>query len=412
MAGCLRAIRLPGRSSARPPPDTCLASVILSRQTSDMSHQLAFVGAVIALSPAAAQQQPAIVLPPPIPHVPPPVFSTAQGQAISRQTLIDYRPNSVRCGSEPVKARHVERSLAVVRYAPPLLAPVTLRFRVDSNGRPLGIVQDDQGNGSPVVNDDLLPSFTAWQFTAGKPLANCLATFYPVAEPVDQVSPDAARRFIALSRLRPEFRPQAIADRARPAGDCMRNWPQILTQVFPRFDAIPAEPASLSHTTVAFDIDEAGLPRNVTTLSTGGNAALDAASREAIGKWRYAEGPRTGCSYPLHRNQRTPLPAPEGPAAASLRDQAARCEGPVDWQAPFADGYPQPYRKRAIEGWAIIGFDVAPWGATGNVRVLAAEPTADFGQAAKRMIERGRKVATPIGATGCVQRVAFRLDDR
>jgi len=38
--------------------------------------------------------------------------------------------------------------------------------------------------------------------------------------------------------------------------------------------------------------------------------------------------------------------------------------------------FPSRFRRRAIEGWSEIGFDVAPWRATGNVRVLASTPAA------------------------------------
>ncbi|UUL83557.1 energy transducer TonB [Sphingomonas qomolangmaensis] len=373
-----------------------------------MIRRLALIGVVLALSPAAAQQRPLAVSPPPPPpppSVPPPVVATSTGQMINRQKLLDYRPGDVRCGSETIHPERVERPLTMLRYGDVPAIPVMLRFRIDSTGRPLSIVRESERFPE---NDDLLPSFAAWQFPDGA-RADCSISFYPVAEPIETVSPAAARRYLALGGFRPGQAPRPLWDRAQLPGGCVQRWPQLLTQSFPRFDTIAAPPASLSATFLGFDIDGEGVPTNIRTLDSDGNAALDVAGREAIAKWRYAEGPRSGCTYPYHRRQQVPLAPPEAPDPAALRDPAARCDTAEAWQTPPVLTFPDPYRKRAIEGWAIIAFDVAPWGATGNVRVLAAEPTSDFGDAAKRVVEQSRKMASETGASGCTERVRFAM---
>ena len=70
---------------------------------------------------------------------------------------------------------------------------------------------------------------------------------------------------------------------------------------------------------------------------------------------------------------------------------------------------PHGLSARSIEGWADIAFDVATWGEIGNVRVLRAEPTDDFGEAAKRMIERS-SAQKSAGFTNCETRVRYRME--
>ena len=72
--------------------------------------------------------------------------------------------------------------------------------------------------------------------------------------------------------------------------------------------------------------------------------------------------------------------------------------------------FPDPWRRRAIEGWAIVTFDVAPWGEVGNTRVVASEPAAAFGEQAVRLLRGATKPASATGYSGCFERVRFVLD--
>ena len=65
------------------------------------------------------------------------------------------------------------------------------------------------------------------------------------------------------------------------------------------------------------------------------------------------------------------------------------------------------FLQRRVVGWALIGYDVAPWGQTGNVRVLAAEPAAAFGEQALNIVRSARKETADTGMTGCVTMVRF-----
>lgn len=71
--------------------------------------------------------------------------------------------------------------------------------------------------------------------------------------------------------------------------------------------------------------------------------------------------------------------------------------------------YPDAYRRQGVEGWGIVAYDVAPWGQTGNLRVVASEPSAAFGAAAMETVRAATKEASPQGYSNCVTRVRFVL---
>ncbi|HEX8216285.1 MAG TPA: TonB family protein, partial [Allosphingosinicella sp.] len=121
-------------------------------------------------------------------------------------------------------------------------------------------------------------------------------------------------------------------------------------------------------------------------------------------------GVRKGCTYAFHRRQTEPLRAPPPPEEAAFRPADATCpsERPA-WAHMPPLVFPEEFRRRAIEGWAVLRYDVAPWGATGNVSVLASEPAAAFGEQAVRIVSGARRAAGTQGYTGCVTRVIFIL---
>lgn len=57
-----------------------------------------------------------------------------------------------------------------------------------------------------------------------------------------------------------------------------------------------------------------------------------------------------------------------------------------------------------------MSYDVAPWGEIGNVKVLAAQPSEDFGGQAVRMMQNAEVKTSGRGMTGCVDRVRFAMD--
>jgi TonB family protein len=74
--------------------------------------------------------------------------------------------------------------------------------------------------------------------------------------------------------------------------------------------------------------------------------------------------------------------------------------------------FPENFRRRSIEGWAVIRYDVAPWGQTGNVRVAEAQPAAGFGDAARSIVQLSTRRPSAYGYTGCLELVRFVLPPR
>ena len=199
--------------------------------------------------------------------------------------------------------------------------------------------------------------------------------------------------------------------RIAPAGStCMtRPRPAPLNRAFPDFDALPATPGARDWTMVGYDLDARGRPVNPRIVEGTGNRALDDASVKAVRKSRFTGGARTGCLFPYWRAPAT-LAAPVSPDPASLRPAEGNCPNDHGWAAEPRLIYPAAYRRRAIEGWAAIAYDVAPWGAIGNARIVASEPAAAFGQQALQIVQSARKAPSQSGATGCVDMIRFVMD--
>jgi TonB family protein len=203
-----------------------------------------------------------------------------------------------------------------------------------------------------------------------------------------------------------------IFDRTKPPGSTCFDDPRLNVRLraYPAFEEIAQAPGTLSFSFIGFDLDSAGRPRNVRLLGSAGNSELDRQSLDAVRRSRFSPIAERGCTYPYWRRQTEPLQAPESPSPDSYRPDTASCpkDGSV-WAYMPPLSFPHEFERRGIEGWAMLKFDVAPWGGIGNVRVLAAEPAQRFGQEAAQIVGSARKPPSEQGYTGCVTRVLFRM---
>jgi TonB family protein len=71
--------------------------------------------------------------------------------------------------------------------------------------------------------------------------------------------------------------------------------------------------------------------------------------------------------------------------------------------------YPPAYAKRRVAGWAILRFDVAPWGQVGAIEVLASQPTQAFADAARGLLMGARPSPPPSGYRGCVVPMIYAI---
>ncbi|WP_298089851.1 TonB family protein [uncultured Sphingomonas sp.] len=323
--------------------------------------------------------------------------------------LAAWLPGTVRCDGAVVSPVTMRRPLTRLGWSGPTpqTASLTVSFDVDQAGRPLSIrrVSPDYG----AYSEDVLPSLAASRFPAGEPRAKCQITY---TQRMTAMADTPVEDLVSYSLYRPDGDlPWSGWNRIFTMnGDCAdRPLPPPLVQVYPDFRKIPATPGSRDWSMVTYDQNARGRTRNVRTLYSTGNTALDAASVKAMRASRHSGGARAGCVYPYWRGPRR-LEAPPSPDTMSLRPATSNCDASDDrYVTQPRLIYPDAYGKRSIEGWAIVAFDVAPWGELGNLRVLASQPTEDFGKQALQVLRSARKAPSQTGHVGCVDKIVFRM---
>lgn len=328
---------------------------------------------------------------------------------LAQRSLITWTARDIRCDGQSITPVVMVRPQPGLGWQMPQTATVDDRFRIDASGRPLSITRSSPA--FRVGATDIEPSLAVARFAAGAPKADCTISYAARATAIPQSAPADLAAYAAapVDGQLPLEGWQHIRPTAR---DCLATpRPAPLLRAFPDFDRIAARPGIRDWSMIGFDLDKRGRPVRTSVAFGSGNAALNAAAVRAVRRSRFTLGARAGCVYPYWRNAAS-LVAPPASAVASLRPAGARCAEDSGWASPPALIYPQSYRRRAIEGWAVIGFDVAPWGETGNLHVLASEPAAAFGEQAVQMLRGARKAVSPLGRSGCVEMVRFVMVDR
>lgn len=328
--------------------------------------------------------------------------------ARNERVLWAWLPGAAMCDDRPVAATSLRRAhLAYAFASTDAPTGVTYRFRLDASGRPLSIARE--GERYVPYGEDIGPALAASRFAPGPPRTGCTVS-YTARRTVAAETPVADLISYTLNPAQGQLPRDAWAAIFPVAGNCNASpRPAPLVQAFPDFTKVRGTPGVRDWSMFAYDLDAKGAPQRISLLTGTGNVALDEAGRAALARSRYTNGPRTGCRYPFWRAAAV-LPAPDAPDKAGLRPVAATCPDKLVWVTRPPLRYPETYRRRSIEGWALVGFDLAPWGATGSVRVLASEPSADFGEAAAQLIRGATVAASPAGATGCIERVRFVIE--
>jgi TonB family protein len=169
----------------------------------------------------------------------------------------------------------------------------------------------------------------------------------------------------------------------------------------------------MSYTFFSYDVDGEGQPVHIRLLSSSGNRALDMAGDIAIGRARFAAQPRTGCLYYFFRISTDRAPPPPGlPADPQPADAACSPDVPNRVTELVRMQFPVEFMRRRAEGWVVFTYDVAASGELRNIRILASEPAARFGEEVSRAAAAVRLPAPAGEQRGCVQRVRFKPSDR
>lgn len=280
---------------------------------------------------------------------------------------------------------------------------------------PDGRVTDLRPVGAPPATEaKLQAAFAAWRFEP-RARADCrLTVTWRTVALAEAEIPDLLNYF-AVDRRTGRLR-DAVARRLGGDGaDCGERWGGRRPAVAAYPDFLRGRrppPGGSSWTVVRWNIAADGQASKVEILGSSGDADLDAEGLRAVSETRMRPGPaRTGCVYNFYRTGET-LPAPPMPAQEDRPDPLAACPEAMDERFRVRPRlvFPEVFRQRAIEGWALVRFDVAPWGAIGNAAVIEAQPAALFGEDALRLVRASQ--ATPGFEAGvrCVVPVRYRIE--
>ncbi|MGY6550931.1 MAG: energy transducer TonB [Erythrobacter sp.] len=344
------------------------------------------------------------------------------------EVVLSWRHDGIACDSGPIEPLHwaAPHPYFLSKKAQPF--PVTIGFAIDETGRgvdiraleggyvpvKLDVTFDRAQNRMNIAFDnirqsqttrDLMPSLRASRFAADAPQTGCRITYTPHYVAADDLAAAQLGRIGAVPgvKLAPAWQ-----DRLG-GGDCnAAGWPATLQRGFPDWRTISARDGARKWSWAGFDIDEAGMPVNIAIIASSGHADLDAEVEGAIRNSRFADGARTGCTTAYWRDPAT-IPAPPMPDTDDFAGYQA-CTAQDGWASAPRLVFPQSYNERAIEGWAVLAFDAAPDGAIGEVEVLAAQPSEEFGAAAIAVLQSGRLEPSAQARTRCIERVIFTRD--
>ncbi|MBB3878018.1 TonB family protein [Sphingomonas pseudosanguinis] len=358
---------------------------------------------LVSGAPAASQTGKARVTLPPAPAI-----VTMASPAPSSRILLQWMPGPVTCDGVSITGATIRRPWNLLGWSGTSTADraVTLRFDIDQGGRAVSVMRDSP-DFVPYAND-IAPALVASRFAANGAHRDCRITYSSRATPLDRA--DVPELMSYTIQPQSGALPKEGWLRIRSAGGTCQDdpQPQPLVRVLPDFEKLSATPGARGWSMVRYDLDAKGKPVAATLLTGTANPALDAAALKAIRASRFTGGPRTGCFYPFWRAPAT-LPAPDMPEAIRDTKVAGNCPDAHDWATPPQLRFPEPFRRRSIEGWAVVSYDVAPWGELGNLKVIAAQPASDFGESAIAVLRSARFKVNAQGYTGCVDRVRFNM---
>ncbi|MGB3472920.1 MAG: TonB family protein [Erythrobacter sp.] len=305
--------------------------------------------------------------------------------------------------------------------------PVTLQFAIDETGRAVdiralegGYVEgkfeaflDPKKNMLKLSADnlieslsvrDLMPSLRASRFSRDTPQNGCRVIYTPEYVKAADLPRDKLATIAAVPGLK--IGPTQYDQFAE--GDCNTvGWPAYSLRAYPDWRAISARYGARKWNWIDFDINEEGEPVNVTVVASSGHDDLDRESLRAISQSRFAEGKRAGCATHWWRDPGV-IPAPPLPEDSKFADYQD-CNVHRQWAVAPELTFPQPYTERAIEGWAVLGFDVGADGVISNIAVLSVQPSEEFGAAGKAMLQSARFEPDEQAQTRCIERVRFTM---
>lgn len=285
--------------------------------------------------------------------------------------------------------------------------PVTYEFTLGSEARALSIrMVNDQSRRRRI--SDLPPAIAGSQFPAFSQNAQCRVTFEYETTPLGQVSLEDFMRLRAYNRN--ARIPSEEWARFAP-GNCLDKPSQRpLLVAFPDFREIAKSPGRRDWVFMTYSTDETGRPVDLSIVGSSGNSELNKAGLAALEKSRWTQPNREGCFRYFYTGNGV-IEAPEKQEIETYGTFPEACDADDKWAREPVLRYPSAYQRRAVEGWAVLRYDVAPWGEIGNVEVIDAQPTEEMGRQAITVLTSAQFKPLEAGLTGCIERVIFRLPE-
>lgn len=280
-------------------------------------------------------------------------------------------------------------------------------FSVTPEGRVIDLKYSRTAN-IPWSVDEHTAIVASWRFAPGAGAKDCQVDTAPTYAPVAETSP--ARLFELLAD-NPRNSNIAFRQALAAGGDCYRDprrRPQMV--VYPDLRPFDDKTVDPPWAGVRYDIDASGAVRNVRVAAQYGQAAFADAAASAMAEAHFFPGsPRTGC-YAAFKAAPKATEPPKAPDAASFERPGDDCRITREaLKLPDAKMFPGGFSKRRVAGWAIVRFDVAPWGQLGMMKVLAAQPTDMFGEAATMLLMSAHPDPPPTGYRGCVVPIIYAI---
>jgi TonB family protein len=363
--------------------------------------------ALAALVPFTAQ---ASVSPPP-------------GNAQQPLQIVSFATPPVGVSCEQGSARLVEGAALPSRTWQPWVPPVSQPgytppvqptsqvyvFSVDAEGR----VTDLKAQGSAGVpiygpSDEQSATLASWRFAAGAPATGCKIDLALTYTALNATAPAKLFEILASEqRNAPPSLRKALAAGTGCEGGVQRR-PNVI--VYPDLRAFDDKTIDPAWAAVRYDIDAGGAVRNVRIAAQHGEPAFADAVASATGEAKFFPGaPRAGC-FLTYKAQPKATSASKHPDEAGFGRPGDACKvAEAALNLPDNKFFPAAYAKRRVGGWAILRFDVAPWGQVGAIEVLASQPSAAFGDAARVMIMSARPTPPSSGYRGCIVPVVYAI---
>lgn len=357
------------------------------------------VVASLAGGVASAQTPPVVSVPPESRPTAPSAVAEQYGEATcDGETLTALHAESMDSVLLPTASEGADRSV----YA----QDMELFFTIDADGRPRDIRGPSIRRGSIGIGywDDEAKAALAVSRFAGGARGDCRLTVHRSLTLLTDAQPARLARGFGTARASDPVR-QTV--RARLAPDCL-TLPALDVAAYPDLSRGSVRPGGRAWTVVRFKISSDGTTQAVSTLDSTGDADFDAEGRRSVSATRFRPGSsRSGCIVSFGRSG---APQTDAPDPEPTGDILQSC--PAEVRARYTPGhlqFPRAFLRRGVEGWAIVRFDIATWGAIGNVEVLQSQPADTFGHQAQRIIQQGRASPGFTPGVRCVDRVIFQM---